>query len=87
MSATEAHTMGSDPSVGNGSFKLEVQIIPVSDVDRSKEFYQALDWRLDADDAPWTAFASSSSHPPDPAPRSRSARDSRRSRQARPSRD
>ena len=33
-------------------FKLEVQIIPVSDVDRSKGFYQSLGWRLDADDAP-----------------------------------
>jgi catechol 2,3-dioxygenase-like lactoylglutathione lyase family enzyme len=33
-------------------FKLEVQIIPVSDVDRAKAFYQSLGWRLDADDAP-----------------------------------
>jgi catechol 2,3-dioxygenase-like lactoylglutathione lyase family enzyme len=32
--------------------KLEVEIIPVSDVDRSKKFYQRLGWRLDADDAP-----------------------------------
>ena len=32
--------------------KLEVDIIPVSDVDRSKEFYERLGWRLDADDAP-----------------------------------
>ena len=31
---------------------LEVDIIPVSDVDRSKQFYQRLGWRLDADDAP-----------------------------------
>jgi len=29
--------------------KLEVVILPVSDVDRSKRFYQALGWRLDAD--------------------------------------
>ena len=29
--------------------KLEVIIIPVSDVDRAKRFYQALGWRLDAD--------------------------------------
>src|SRR5215469_450336 len=34
------------------AMKLEVQIIPVSDVDRAKEFYQQLGWRLDADDAP-----------------------------------
>ena len=29
--------------------KLEVVIIPVSDVDRAKEFYAGLGWRLDAD--------------------------------------
>ena len=31
---------------------LEVDIIPVSDVDRAKQFYQSLGWRLDADDSP-----------------------------------
>jgi catechol 2,3-dioxygenase-like lactoylglutathione lyase family enzyme len=31
---------------------LEVDIIPVSDVDRSKQFYQRLGWRLDQDAAP-----------------------------------
>ncbi len=29
--------------------KLEVVIIPVSDVDRAKSFYESLGWRLDAD--------------------------------------
>jgi len=29
--------------------KLEVVIIPVSDVDRAKMFYEGLGWRLDAD--------------------------------------
>jgi catechol 2,3-dioxygenase-like lactoylglutathione lyase family enzyme len=29
--------------------KLEVVVIPVSDVDRSKGFYKSLGWRLDAD--------------------------------------
>jgi catechol 2,3-dioxygenase-like lactoylglutathione lyase family enzyme len=29
--------------------KLEVVVVPVSDVDRAKEFYTALQWRLDAD--------------------------------------
>jgi catechol 2,3-dioxygenase-like lactoylglutathione lyase family enzyme len=52
MSTTEARTAMSDPSVRKVDFKLEVQIIPVSDVDRSKAFYQGLGWRLDADDAP-----------------------------------
>ena len=31
---------------------LEVQVIPVSSVERSKEFYQRLGWRLDDDVAP-----------------------------------
>jgi len=29
--------------------KLEVMVVPVSDVDRSKRFYEGLGWRLDAD--------------------------------------
>ncbi len=29
--------------------KLEVVVVPVSDVDRAKNFYQALGWREDAD--------------------------------------
>ena len=29
--------------------KLEVILLPVSDVDRAKEFYGRLSWRLDAD--------------------------------------
>jgi catechol 2,3-dioxygenase-like lactoylglutathione lyase family enzyme len=29
--------------------KLEVVVLPVSDVDRAKAFYESLGWRLDAD--------------------------------------
>lgn len=29
--------------------KLEVVVVPVSDVDRAKDFSTALGWRLDAD--------------------------------------
>ncbi|ALV48816.1 VOC family protein [Streptomyces althioticus] len=29
--------------------KLEVAVVPVSDVDRAKSFYEGLGWRLDAD--------------------------------------
>src|SRR5215475_3760770 len=29
--------------------KLEIVVIPVSDVDRAKQFYASLGWRLDAD--------------------------------------
>jgi catechol 2,3-dioxygenase-like lactoylglutathione lyase family enzyme len=38
-----------DASVGTVDMKLEVIVIPVSDVDRAKEFYRKLGWRLDAD--------------------------------------
>jgi catechol 2,3-dioxygenase-like lactoylglutathione lyase family enzyme len=34
---------------GTVDTKLEVVVIPVSDVDRAKEFYERLGWRLDAD--------------------------------------
>jgi catechol 2,3-dioxygenase-like lactoylglutathione lyase family enzyme len=34
---------------GTSDLKLEVVVIPVSDVDRSKQFYGSLGWRLDAD--------------------------------------
>lgn len=33
-------------------YKLEVVVLPVSDVDKAKDFYLALGWRLDADIAP-----------------------------------
>jgi catechol 2,3-dioxygenase-like lactoylglutathione lyase family enzyme len=36
--------------------KLEVVVIPVSDVDRAKRFYGGLGWRLDADFAKGDAF-------------------------------
>ena len=39
----------SDASVARVDMKLEIVIITVSDVDRAKEFYGRLGWRLDAD--------------------------------------
>ena len=42
----------SDGSVSSVALNLEVHIIPVSDVERSKEFYQRLGWRLDEDVSP-----------------------------------
>jgi predicted enzyme related to lactoylglutathione lyase len=43
----------SDTGVTRVTMNLEVDVIPVSDVERSKEFYQQrLGWRLDVDDAP-----------------------------------
>jgi len=37
------------PNVRGVDMKLEVIVIPVSDVDRAKRFYDGLGWRLDAD--------------------------------------
>jgi catechol 2,3-dioxygenase-like lactoylglutathione lyase family enzyme len=37
------------PPVKAGELKLEVVVVPVSDVDRAKRFYKGLGWRLDAD--------------------------------------
>jgi catechol 2,3-dioxygenase-like lactoylglutathione lyase family enzyme len=47
MSGTEGS--GGNAGAGNVDLKLEVVTIPVSDVDRAKEFYAGLGWRLDAD--------------------------------------
>jgi catechol 2,3-dioxygenase-like lactoylglutathione lyase family enzyme len=52
MSATKKGTKGPGASIGPVDVRLEVQIIPVSDVDRAKEFYERLGWRLDDDVAP-----------------------------------
>lgn len=41
-------TEGKGPEPGV-DMKLEVVVIPVSDVDRAKRFYENLGWRLDAD--------------------------------------
>lgn len=38
----------SDAKAARLDMKLEVIVIPVSDVDRAKEFYMKLGWRLDA---------------------------------------
>ncbi len=43
ITATEAAKV---PKV---DMKFEIAVIPVSDVDRAKEFYQRIGWRLDAD--------------------------------------
>jgi catechol 2,3-dioxygenase-like lactoylglutathione lyase family enzyme len=52
MSTTDASTQPSDPTptAQSGEMWLEVVVLPVSDVDRAKRFYQDdLGWRLDAD--------------------------------------
>ena len=51
MSATALResNAATNPSVGKVDMKLEVVVIPVANVDRAKEFYGRLGWRLDAD--------------------------------------
>jgi len=44
------------PNVQTVDLKLEVVVIPVSDVDRAKRFYDGLGWRLDADFAVGDTF-------------------------------
>jgi len=41
--------MMSDSRVASIDLRLEVVVIPVADVDRAKEFYTRLGWRMDAD--------------------------------------
>jgi len=52
MSATEEGTSSGRVGVGRVDMRLEIQVIPVSDVDRAKGFYERLGWRLDDDVAP-----------------------------------
>jgi predicted enzyme related to lactoylglutathione lyase len=47
--ATRSKDATTDPRVGTVDLKLEVITIPVADVDRAKQFYEGLGWRLDAD--------------------------------------
>src|ERR1700677_4945004 len=51
MSNTQARseTATETPNARGVDMKLEIVVIPVSDVDRAKHFYGGLGWRLDAD--------------------------------------
>jgi predicted enzyme related to lactoylglutathione lyase len=52
MSATEVAGVTAGTGVGRVTMKLENQIIPVTDVDRAKAFYERLGWRFDDDVSP-----------------------------------
>ena len=58
MSSTDTRTESQtgDPDAGTLDLKLEVIVIPVADVDRAKQFYVTLGWRLDADVAAGDEF-------------------------------
>jgi catechol 2,3-dioxygenase-like lactoylglutathione lyase family enzyme len=51
MSASEVRSndAATNASASSVDMKFEIVVIPVSDVDRAKEFYARLGWRLDAD--------------------------------------
>jgi catechol 2,3-dioxygenase-like lactoylglutathione lyase family enzyme len=51
MSSAESSSESTvaSPPVKAGELRLEVVVIAVTDVDRAKQFYETLGWRLDAD--------------------------------------
>src|SRR5260370_27555333 len=52
QTGTSTKQQKDDGSATKVDMKLEVDIIPVSDVERSKQFYKRLGWRFDDDAAP-----------------------------------
>jgi len=54
MSSTETRSANATSGAGTSKvdMHLEVDVIPVSDVNRAKQFYQRLGWRFDDDAAP-----------------------------------
>ena len=52
------------PTAATVDLKLEVVVLPVSDVDRSKRFYEGLGWRLDGDFTNGDAFHAVQMTPP-----------------------
>src|SRR5882672_5724680 len=52
QTGTNMKQQKSDGNATRVAMNIEVKVIPVSDFERSKQFYQLLGWRLDSDDAP-----------------------------------
>ena len=76
MSSTQvrSETAIETPRARRVDMKLEVVVIPVSNVDRAKSFYSNLGWRLDADFAAGDDWRVIQFTPPAPGARSSSAR-------------
>jgi catechol 2,3-dioxygenase-like lactoylglutathione lyase family enzyme len=49
---TEKTNKETDMSTTQSDMNLEIHVVPVSDVDRAKQFYERLGWRFDEDAAP-----------------------------------
>ena len=58
MSTKEVRSSNAAGNAGAArvDMKLEVVVIPVSDIDRAKEFYQRIGWRLNVDRSPSEDF-------------------------------
>ena len=52
QTSSSVNQQSSDARATRVEMKLEVHVIPVSDVEQSKKFYQRLGWRFDADLVP-----------------------------------
>ena len=64
MSSPQMVKADAAPTAATVDLKLEVVVIPVSDVDRSRRFYEGLGWRLDIDFATGPAFRAVQMTPP-----------------------
>jgi hypothetical protein len=58
------------PPTATADLKLEVVVNPVSDVDRTKRFYEGLGWRVDGDFINGPAWRAVQMTPPGSPPRS-----------------
>jgi catechol 2,3-dioxygenase-like lactoylglutathione lyase family enzyme len=72
-----------DVGAARVDMKFEIVVLPVSDVDRAKEFYGKLGWRLDADYDSGKDFRVLQFTPPGSGSRSSLARTSPRQRRGR----
>ena len=82
VSAISSNESTSRTSPATVDIKFEIVVIPVSNVDRAKEFYAKLGWRLDADFDSGEDFRVIQFTRPAPGARSSSARTSLRRRPA-----
>src|SRR4030095_4969362 len=64
MSGPEMAETEAPPSAATVDLKLEVVVIPVSDVERAKRFYEGLGWRLDGDFVVGDSFRAVQMTPP-----------------------
>jgi predicted enzyme related to lactoylglutathione lyase len=66
MSSTQMSTEHATrtPTAATVDLKLEVVVLPVSDVDRAKRFYESLGWRLDIDFATGDSWRAVQMTPP-----------------------